>query len=238
MTDATADTDLIDRLARLDTGQVSDVMDEAGLPNQALSSLLLPLAPGQRFAGRAACVRGAPAVETRVPVPSLSPNVLDEVIFDGSVLLIDAGGFRGGAVLGGLVAFSLQRSGCRAIVTDGCVRDADEIRALGLPVHATGVTPVNGWRRWRILAADVPVAMPGQSGSVVLVTPGDLVLGDGDGVLVVPRAHALSIVEDAEQLARIEASIDRELKAGGSRADVFSRHPRFAHVRPVHATEA
>ena len=197
----------------------------------------MPLGAGQVFAGIAACVRGGPNVTTRSPVPALSPDMLETVGTDRTALVIDAGGFVGGAVLGGFVAYSLQRAGCRAIVTDGAVRDADEIRGLSMPVYSSAVTPVNGWRRWRILEAGVPVSLPGQSGGRVVVTPGDLILGDGDGVVVVPRVHARTIIEDSEELARIEGEIGKELRGGGARSDVFKRHPRFAHIRPVHGAD-
>ena len=228
----TEDT-LLDRLARLESGQVSDVLDEAGLPDQALSSAFVPLAGGQRFAGRAACLRGAPLAQGRHQAPSLPADIMEQTVRPGSVLLVETGGFQAGAILGGFVAYSLQRAGCRGIVTDGAVRDADEIRELGLPCLARCVTPINGARRWRLVEAGQPIALAGQTGVPVRIAPGDLVLADADGVVVVPQAVALQIIEDSEELARIERAIGGELRQGGERAAVFKRHPRFDHIRPV-----
>ena len=230
----TAD-DLLARLAKLETGQVSDVLDEAGLPDHALSSALVPLAAGQRFAGVAVCARGETAVEGRHARPAMPGSALEAAMRPGGVLVIDSGGFARGALLGGFVAYSLQREGCVAIVTDGPVRDADEIRGLGLPVVCGGVTPVNGSRRWRWTEVGVPVTLPGQEGRPLAIAPGDYILADGDGVVVVPATAARTIVEDAEELARIEARIGEGLRAGGSRAEVFKRNPRFDHVRPAHS---
>lgn len=233
----TTENDLLARLARLETGQVSDVLDEAGLPSHALSSALVPLASGQCFAGIAVCARGEAAVDGRHARPAMPGAALESAMRPGGVLVIDSGGFARGALLGGFVAFSLQRAGCVAIVTDGPVRDADEIRGLGLAVVAGGVTPVNGSRRWRWTDVNVPVTLPGQEGRPVAVAPGDYILADGDGVVVVPAAVAATVIEDAEELARIEKRIGEGLRDGGTRAEVFKRNPRFDHVRPA-PTEA
>lgn len=231
-----ATDDLLARLAKLETGQVSDVLDEAGLPGHALSSALAPLAVGSRFAGYAVCARGEAITQGRHARPAMPGAALEAAMRPNGVLVIDSGGFGRGALFGGFVAFSLQRAGCVAIVTDGPVRDADEIRGLGLPVVAGGVTPVNGSRRWQWTDVDVTVSLPGQEGRPVPVAPGDLVLADGDGVVFIPAAAAVQVIEDAERLAEIEREIGRGLRDGGTREEVFKRNPRFAHVRPVQRT--
>ncbi|WP_420392959.1 RraA family protein [Acuticoccus sp.] len=224
--------DLLARLARLETGQVSDVLDEAGMPHHALSSSLLPLAPGA-FAGRAAVVRGVAVGEMRNAPPALPTDAIERLVSPGTVVVLDAGGFREGAVMGGFVALSLQRRGAVAVVTDGAVRDVDEIRGLGLPVVAGAVTPINGSRRWRLVEADVPGTLPGQVNAPVRISPGDLVLGDGDGVIVVPKDVAEGIVEDAEELQHIETRIREAMAEGAEKADAFKANPRFAHIRPA-----
>ena len=229
----TAD-DLLARLAKLETGQISDVLDEAGVPGHALSSALVPIAAGSRFAGIAVCARGEAAVSGRHARPAMPGEALERAMRPNGVLLIESGGFTRGALFGGFVAFSLQRAGCTAIVTDGAVRDADEIRGLGLPVVAAAVTPVNGSRRWQWTDVCVPIALPGQEGRPVAIAPGDYVLADGDGVVVIPAADAAAVIEDTERLAEIEREIGRGLREGGTRAEVFKRNPRFANIRPAH----
>ncbi len=224
---------LLARLAKLETGLVSDMLDEAGLPNHALSSAMVPLAAGTRFAGIAVCARGEAATEGRHARPAMPGAALEAAMHPGAVLVIDSGGFSRGALLGGFVAYSLQRAGCVAIVTDGPVRDADEIRGLGLSVVSGGVTPVNGSRRWKWTDVGVPVSLPGQEGRPVPVAPGDYILADGDGVVVIPAAAAETVIADSEELARIEKRIGEGLRAGGTRAEVFKANPRFDHVRPA-----
>lgn len=111
------------------------------------------------------------------------------------------------------------------------MRDADEIRGLGFPVFSAAVTPINASRRWRLTEADATIRLPGQSGLPVAVAPGDLILADADGVVVVPAAAAEQVIADAEELQRIEARIGEALRAGGRRAEVFKANPRFAHIR-------
>lgn len=225
-----ADT-LVDRLADLESGLISDVLDEAGLPNQVLASTLLPLSPGIRIAGRAACASGECLVSAKHMAPTLPADALEQVVGPGTVLVIATGGFVTGACIGGFVAYSLKRQGCRGMLTDGAVRDADEIRALNFPVFCAAVTPINGARRWRLTKTNVAVALPGQTGVPVAIRPGDLILADSDGPVVIPAEIAEQVIADSEELLRIERKIGEELRAGGRRADVFKANPRFAHVR-------
>lgn len=222
---------MIARLSELETGQVSDVLDEAGLSDHAIDSELRPLDSHAPFAGRAICVRGMSIVNGAHSPPALPADTLESVCEKSSVLFIDSGGFSSGAVIGGFVAYSLQREQCRGLITNGAIRDADEIRGYGFPCYARRVVPNNGARRWRLIERDSPVFMPSVTGGSVRVRPGDLVLADGDGIVVIPLEFSEQIIEDAEELARIERRIAEELQAGGSRADVFKRNPRFKHIR-------
>lgn len=223
----------LERLGRLETGLVSDVMDEAGVPNHAVDPSIRPIAPHGVVAGRAACLQGAPALSVVNPVEAMPADTLESVCAPGTILFIETGGFTSGAVLGGFMAYSIQRAGCRAIVTSGAVRDVDEIRGYGMPCHCLHVVPNNAARRWRLAARDVPLAMPSLLGGTLTVAPEDYVLADSDGIVVIPQAIAPQIIEDAETLGRIERVIAAEMQAGGERHAVFARNPRFDHVRRV-----
>ncbi len=221
---------LVERLSKLESGQVSDVLDEAGLPNQALASHIVALAPRSKFAGRASCLRGEPIVSAKHVRSPLPADAFERSAKAGSVIVIATGGYVTGACLGGFVAYSLQREGAFGLVTDGAIRDADEIRDLGFPMFVGALTPINGARRWRLVEADKPVTLPGQTGVPVTIAPDDLILADGDGVVVVPAEGAEQIIADAEELQRIENSIGEELRAGGTRSEVFKSNPRFLHI--------
>lgn len=224
---------LVERLGRLETSQVSDILDEAGLPNQVLAALPVRLGRRGAVAGRAACTAGEPVVVTRHAPPPLPADALERVAGPGTILLIATGGFTVGGCLGGFIAASLGRQGCRAIVTDGAVRDSEEIDGIGLPVHAAAATPINSARRWRLARTGAPVLMPGRAGMPVTIAPGDLILADADGVLAIPSYAAETIVAQAETLAAIERRIRRAMAEGQSRAEAFAANPRFDHVRRV-----
>ncbi len=165
--------------------------------------------------------------------PALPADILEQAVGIDSILVIGTGGFSAGTVLGGFVAYSLQREGCRGVVTDGAIRDADEIRGLDFPVVCASINPINGARRWRLTKCGAPVPLPGQTTVPVLVRPLDLILADADGVVVVPAEVAEQVIADSEELLRIERQIGRELRAGARRVDAFKNNPRFAHIRKV-----
>ena len=229
MTDA---SHLIERLARLETGQLCDVLAEAGRPDQALAPTIRHVSGERGFAGTALPARGRMLARTRRPIPVPGNDALDEAVFAGAVVLIDTGRFLGGGCLGGLIATGLRHKGAVAIVTDGAVRDAKEIGRLGLAAYAAEVTPAAASRRWSLIEVDQPIALPGVA-APVQVRPGDLVRGDDDGIVVVPGAFAATVIEDTEEVARIEEKMAEALRAGEPRAEVFKRHPRFDHVRPA-----
>jgi regulator of RNase E activity RraA len=128
------------------------------------------------------------------------------------------------------MALSAQRKGCAGFVVDGGVRDAPEIVALGLPTFCRYATPLISAKRWRLVRADVPVTLSGQVASVT-VSPGDFVVGDGDGLMVIPRGIAADVVAWTERLAEIEEAIVRRIESGASREEAFEAHPRFTHIQ-------
>ena len=223
---------LTQRLAKLETAIVSDVLDEAGLPNQILVRDLRPIDPELRLAGEAFCVRGENRITTRTPAPQrFSAFEIDKRITEGKVAVVDCGGHEIGAVIGGFMAISLKRHGCRGLVINGAVRDTLEIKALQLPTFARFQTPANASRRWDFVEFDTTLALPGLTGPAVIVHPGDFVLGDADGLIVIPKQFAEPVINAAEELSRIEKQITAELNSGVEREEAFARHPRFQHIK-------
>ncbi len=223
--------DLLPRLAALDSGQVADVLLEAGYPGQVLHSDLAHRAGGRRFAGLAACVSGTATPPTADRIVQKPPFAIDDGATPDTVLLLGTGGFTAGALVGGFVVRTLMAAGCRALVTDGAVRDVEEIDGLGFPVVARCVTSGNGYRQWVPVARGETIRLPGQHGGSVAVAPGDYVLGDADGVVVVPARLGPQVVPWAEELAAIEKKVGEALSAGFTRSEAFKLHPRFAHIR-------
>jgi 4-hydroxy-4-methyl-2-oxoglutarate aldolase len=118
---------------------------------------------------------------------------------------------------GEIMATAAQERGIAGLVISGCVRDAVQIQRLGFPVFSTG-TCIRG----TVKDPERPGALGGRLRlGDVLVSPGDLVVGDADGVVVVPRDAAEQAVADGEARERKEAGVMDQLRAGGSTLEIF-----------------
>jgi len=222
---------LVARLGKLSTSAVSDVLDHCGYPAQSVSREIAPLSRTMKMAGIAACFEGVGDSDPEHRgAPALSGFEIDRRMSAGAVLLIAMNGHGVSAAVGGLMARSAQRRGCSGFVVDGGVRDATEIVELGLPTFCRYVAPLNSAARWHLTRADAPIALPGLAASSVTVSPGDLVIGDGDGVMVIPQAIADDVIAWTERLVEIESAIVRRIESGASREEAFAQHPRFAHI--------
>ncbi|HZQ62423.1 MAG TPA: RraA family protein [Casimicrobiaceae bacterium] len=225
------DSALLTRLSRLNSGVVADVLDECGYPHQALSSAIRPLRPDMRLAGRAMCFSGETIASDRDGDAALSSCDIDERLGPGVVGVIATNGHHASAVLGRLMSLRFAKLGCAGIVTDGGARDASGIAQVGLPAFARYVTPLRSKGRWQLTDADATVDVAGQTVEYVTVRSGDYVIGDEDGVMVIPSEIGPQVIEWAEELVRIDARIVAALDAGDSRDKAFASHPRYAHIR-------
>jgi 4-hydroxy-4-methyl-2-oxoglutarate aldolase len=223
---------LAGRLARLSTSAVSDVLDHCGYPEQSVASAIAPLSATMKMAGVAVCFEGVDESDAaHRSLTAISGFEIDRRMDPGAVLVIAMSGHRMSAAVGGLMALSAQRRGCSGFVVDGGVRDAPEISALGLPTFCRYVTPLNSSKRWRLTRAGGAIALPGQAVPAVSVSPGDFLIGDGDGLMVIPQTIAEDVIGWTERLTEIEEAIVRRIEAGASREEAFEKHPRFAHIR-------
>jgi len=213
-----------DRLLALDTTTVSDVLEQVGLRDQALSTTLLPLDRAQaKLAGFAYTVRGQ-------MMPYEGPGDPDKMTaIDGmhpGVVSVWAGDAEGMACFGELLALAMKVRGCLGAVVSGGVRDADRIARHGMPVYAKYRSPVQSIGRWKVTACEVPVIMPGATARRVEVRPGDFLLGDGDGVVVIPAAHIGFVLDEAEKITTRETRIRNEIRDGATLDVVLGRYGR------------
>ena len=160
-----------------------------------------PLADGLRLIGTAVTVKTYPA-------DNLMIHLALKVAKPGDVLVIDADGVTDTSVMGELVAYCAQTQGLAGAVIDGAVRDKAGIRALGWPVFARAAVP-NGPLKNGPGSINVPVACGG-----LVVNPGDIVVGDDDGVVVVPRERWQAVVEAAQAIEAKEAKTRARIAAG------------------------
>lgn len=188
---------LADALSQFGTSTVYEAAGKIG----DMSPAIRPIVPGAKLAGIALTIRIWPGDTLGVlrAIDKAQP---------GSVLVIDAGGTNRAAVWGGTSSSACVARGVRGCVTNGCVRDVDEIVDLKFPVFATGVSPRGtlknhpGWHGISISVGDC------------VVDSGDIVIGDNDGVLVLPFEGAQQVLERAHIQDEAQRERDRRALAG------------------------
>jgi 4-hydroxy-4-methyl-2-oxoglutarate aldolase len=126
----------------------------------------------------------------------------------GDVLVVATGGYTGAAVTGDLLMYVARNRGVAALVTDGLVRDLDDLETVGVPTFAMGVTPNSPQRR-----GPGTVGLPIVCGGVT-VASGDIVVGDRDGVVVVPRARIDEVLKNLERVKAAEAATLERVRGG------------------------
>ena len=181
----------------------------------------LAVRPGLRMVGRARTLRFIPyredLVEAQYGSLTSSPHrAALEDIGPGEVLVIDAGGSREAAVLGDMFTRRVMERGGAGVVIDGVVRDLSAIRQVGLPVFARGVHGAGIPRALMSVGRDEPIRCGG-----VPVIPGDVVVGDEDGVVVMSPAVAAETAEAAFVHQEEEIWIRERLEAGESLHEVY-----------------
>lgn len=222
-------SDLTDRYERLSSPVVFDILDQMGYPNQALACDIRPLDPTMAVAGPVFTVAGETVRPDRPA--AVSPYQMFREIVPGSVLVMAMNGHRVAGPWGENTSITARSHGARGIVIDGGTRDATATVALGFPTFSRYVTPVFARGRYTMTGFQQPVHVAGQVESTVTVRPGDFVIADRDGIVVIPAAVVEDVLVAAERLEEIERQIRTALLAGEDREAVYRKHPKFDHVR-------
>ena len=206
-----------DERAALTSAIISDSLDVLGLREQTCRPGLSGLGQGDRVLGRASTVQFAPhELDSEDPYAD-AVSFIDGLHTD-SVPVIAAGGDDRTAYWGELFSAAAKGRGASGTICDGPVRDVAKIAALGFPVFAMGRRPVDFRARMAIVSQGQPVRVRG-----VLVSSGDLVLADADGVVVVPAAVEVRTLELALARARAESQVLAALLSGAKLAEVWQR---------------
>jgi 4-hydroxy-4-methyl-2-oxoglutarate aldolase len=196
----------VQRAQRLDTATLSDALDRLGIAGQCLG--IKPRDARFRSTGRAFTLLYAPV--------DGSPGNVGDYIDDaepGSVLVLDNAGREDATVWGDILTFVAHKRGIAGTVIDGACRDIHLCLELGYPVFSRSYSMRTGKDRVQLKARAVAVTIGGAT-----VQPGDLIRGDADGVIAIPRAREIEVLEVAEEIARAEQSI-RDAVATGVRLD-------------------
>lgn len=201
------DSAILDGFKKLDTTCVSDALDKLGIVGGLLG--IRPVVQGVSFCGRAFTVRYVPCGVEKGTVG----DFLDDVA-PGQVVVLDNHGRVDCTVWGDLMTINATRRGIAGTVIDGVCRDVPGIQKYRYPIFTRGCYMVTGKDRVQCDRTNVPVAVSG-----VYVSPGDLIMGDDSGALVIPAEKAEQVYDVAKGIAEREAVIEQELHRGASLRD-------------------
>ncbi|HLZ73054.1 MAG TPA: ribonuclease activity regulator RraA [Dehalococcoidia bacterium] len=202
------------------TATLNTVLTRNGLRSTAMRGVF-PLQPGMRLAAEATTLRYVPMRED-IRDPAILANSeypqrkIVENIPAGRVLVVDARGDTGAGILGDILITRMRVRGAKGVVTDGAMRDAAGVRALGWPVFAAAAHPAQHIERHFAVGIDEVIGCGG-----VMVRPGDLIVGDDDGVVVLPRAVAAEIARAAREQDELESFVQRTIAGGASIVGVY-----------------
>jgi 4-hydroxy-4-methyl-2-oxoglutarate aldolase len=199
---------------------LSDCLDMVGLMDQALPARIRPLDQASVLVGRA---RTAQFAEVERHETGTNPYELEIALIDslapGEIPVFACVNPERIAPWGELLSTAAQVRGAAGALMDGAVRDIKAIRAMGFAVFHGGIGPLDTKGRGRVIAIDVPVRCAG-----VAVATGDLVFGDADGVVVVPRMAEEKVLALAFEKIKGEKRTLDDLRAGERLADVFAKY--------------
>ncbi|HWK53021.1 MAG TPA: RraA family protein [Hyphomicrobiales bacterium] len=193
----------VERVARLDTATLSDALDKLRISGQCLG--IKPRDHDFRLAGRAYTILYGPLDAEKAGTVGDFIDKLDA----GTVVVIDNGGREDATVWGDILTYLAHKKGLAGTVIDGACRDVHLCLSLGYPIYSRSYSMRTGKDRVQVDAEQVPVNI-----GDARVQPGDLIRGDADGVVCIPRSREEEVLAVAEQIDAAETQIRAMLEAG------------------------
>ncbi len=201
-------------LERVSTATITTQLLARGLRNAYLEGLTFSNPNRPRMIGEAFTMRAIPARED-IDVPAVFDDYEHpqrkgvESVGNGQVLVIDSRGKKRAASLGHILATRLRERGANGIVTDGSFRDMIGFETLDLPTFSAGASPTTNLAEHHVVDTQIPIAC-----AEVAVYPGDIMVGDRDGVVCIPRHLAESVARDALEQEKLEEFILTKIETG------------------------
>lgn len=214
-------TELCDRFERLYPGAVTDVLDDRGFEDQTLAPAIGPLQPGMKTIGVAFPVVGRPnrSVDSEENLRRIVTMLGDAP--EDAVVMYDTNDDVFSHI-GELSVVALKQQGCRGAVVEGGARDVSQMLEYDFPVFTTHETPADAVPRWELIEWGTRAVVGG-----VEVNPGDIVLGDVDGVVVIPSAIAEDVLTEAAEIMETENAVRDAVRAGTSPIDAYEEFGKF-----------
>ena len=207
-------------MAQLPTATIANALDDVGkLVNCPVE--LRPVAPGMRFAGPAVTVEVIAGQPGQFTSADFRVGAMIDAAVAGDVIVVSAQAARS-STWGGMASLAAKVKGIAGLVVDGGVRDIDEMVQHEFPVFARHCVSTTGRTRLRVNGINVPIEIDG-----VGVNPGDLIVADSTGVVVIPWADAARVAELAQAYAGDDARAEQEIRNGLSFSAAMSRFKRI-----------
>jgi regulator of RNase E activity RraA len=198
--------ELVEEFRSVGTSTLGDILDAMGL--EGVVSGLRPMKDGSVLVGPAVTVKQISGIVGTYGIEDFPVGRVIDYAEPGDVLVFDNGG-KAISTWGGLASTAAQIREIEGVVIDGACRDADQIAELGFPVFTRHITPTTGKTRIKILELNGIIQCGG-----IRVRPGDIMVADGTGVVVIPQEKAREILKEAQAAEKAEERFVEQLKKG------------------------
>lgn len=211
--------ELIEAFKGLATPTIGNVLDDLNIGSIGLN--LRPVAAGMRFVGAALTVKEVTGAKNAYQPSEFGLGAVVDKVQPLDVVVIDNGGQQV-STWGGVASVAAQQNGAAGLIVDGGVRDADEIMELGFPVFSRHVVPLSGKTRVKVIEINTTIKIDGMP-----VHPGDIIIGDSSGIVVVPRDRAAEVAERAAELERQDRQASEEIRNGLSFTEALKKFAKL-----------
>ena len=223
---ANVDHRLVSQLLNVSASNVSDALDRLGI--EGAPQGILPIFPSHKIAGPAATLKLVPAGQGKESTVS---GTLRAILKGGagSILVVDGSENPKVNAFGGVAGATAKHNGLVGCVTDAVVRDVDEYKQYGMPVYARGIAQQSVRGRSSCAGYGIEVKLDG-----VRVRPGDYILADDNGTVVVPQERIAEVIAFAQKVKATEDKVIAEIRAG---ADPVEAHERVNYDNMLKANQ-
>jgi regulator of RNase E activity RraA len=210
---------LIEGFRQLATSTIGNVLDDLNISGAIQN--IKPISPGFRFVGGALTVKEVTGVLGTYTNEDFKLGQVIDSAQEGDVIVIDNGGHQV-STWGGIASFAAQKRGAAGLVVDGGVRDLDEMREYGFPVFSRYVVPTSGKGRVKILSMNTVVKIDG-----IRVRPGDVIVGDGTGIVCIPIEVAEGVMNRAKKMDEQDKQAIEEIRRGMTFTEALRKYAKI-----------